>query len=711
MARAWAMPDLHQTTVTIKCSRTHEQTSMRLTSPGKLCDLPDAMLYWDSETTFEANFRDQTRKLDASMDTLERLKAVTQLLDRSTHSDQSISHKTDFVLLFSPDVEDHRLLDWQVAHEGRLDMLDALKSGSKSFQGLVRCTKLNGKPLVFSGMVNTLTQEEDPEVMCTPLFKRRNFEAPNTLTARPSAVPMALSERSASTVRLCASECTVDSLDYRFARFYLFVPSLLRHIEAFTVADQLQKTVLRNVPFCSPIHILTAISAPSAGRAKNYQRFEFLGDALLKFQTSVQLFVDHSNWPEGYLSQRKDSLISNARLARAAVAKGLDGYILTDPLRRKWSVPRISKADQEAEERKLGTKVLADVVEALIGAAYIDSGFETARACTNVFLPEISALVPQISPEELIQTKALADPAAETLIGHRFRHGSLLLEALTHPSCGIDAKTESYQRLEFLGDAVLDVLISTHLSRCSPELSQGQMTRIKAALANKNLLGFLCLSYSMDRDLVRIETAPTHHLQEVRYYERVPLWRFMRHHSLDVVQAHENVVNSYDQYGAEIHRNLNEGIAYPWKLLARLDLDKFYSDIVEGIFDAIFIDSRGNLSECERFFERIGLKFYATRMAKGNLHVLHPRDELQRLIGSSKLEINVEAVHSGVERATFRCTVKVEGEMIAEAQGCITKDEACVEGAQVAVTFLCSEKEIGTSLPLREHHQVRVLRP
>ena len=93
-------------------------------------------------------------------------------------------------------------------------MLDALKSGSKSFQGLVRCTKLNGKPLVFSGMVNTLTQEEDPEVMCTPLFKRRNFEAPNTLTARPSAVPMALSERSASTVRLCASECTVDSLDY-----------------------------------------------------------------------------------------------------------------------------------------------------------------------------------------------------------------------------------------------------------------------------------------------------------------------------------------------------------------------------------------------------------------------------------------------------------------------------------------------------------------
>jgi len=61
-------------------------------------------------------------------------------------------------------------------------------------------------------------------------------------------------------------------------------------------------------------------------------------------------------------------------------------------------------------------------------------------------------------------------------------------------------------------------------------------------------------------------------------------------------------------------------------------------------------------------------EIYATRVAEGILHVVHPKDELQGLVGSSKLDINVQAVHSGVRRATSRCTIKVEGDMIAEAQ-------------------------------------------
>ncbi|KAL5424806.1 hypothetical protein PMIN05_012114 [Paraphaeosphaeria minitans] len=428
-----------------------------------------------------------------------------------------MSHKTEFVLLFNPDIEENLLPDWLEAHEGRIDMLDALRGGSRNVQGLIRPTKLNGAPLVFSGMDNGVEQEDDPEVRSVPLFKHRNFEAPNTLTKRPFDAPIAVAEQSSAGVRLRVSDCTVDSLAYRFAKFNLFVPSLLRHIEAYTVAHQLQETILWNVPFCSRTHIVTAISTPSAGRATN---------------------------------------------------------------------------------------------------------------CNHV-------------TDVTCSTKSLEEPGAETLIGYRFRDGSLLLEALTHPSNGIDAKTESYQRLEFLGDAVLDVLVSTLLSRCLPELSQGQLTRIKAALVNNNLLGYLCHHFSMDRNLVRIETELTHGLREVRYCEKVPLWQFMRHHSLDLVQAHKNVGHTFEQYGTDIRKNLSEGTPYPWKLLARLDPDKFYSDLVESIFSAIFTDSRGDLSECERFFERIGLTYYATRMAEGTLHVVHPRDELQGLVGSSKLDINV----------------------------------------------------------------------
>jgi dsRNA-specific ribonuclease len=691
MAQAWADPELHQTTVTIRCNRTHEELSMRLTTPGKLPNVPDTLLYWDSKTTLNASFRHQTRSF-ASVDMLKELRAATQLLDRSTHSDQSPSNRTDFVLLFGPDIGDDGFRDWLRANKGRIDMLAALSSGVRNFQGLIKSTKLNGTPFVFCGTLCELAQEDDPEITCIPLFKRRNFEAPNTLADCFSAAPTAHSVPASTAVRLRASDCTFDSLDFKFAKFNLFVPSLLRHIEAFTIAYQLQETILQNVRFRDPTHIVTAISAPSAGRATNYQRFEFFGDALLKFQASVQLFVDHGNWPEGYLSQRKDSLVSNVRLARAAVAQGLDRYILTDPLRRKWSAPRISDAYQQADERRLGRKVLADAVEALIGAAYMDSGFEAARACSNVFLPEISARVPRIPQPLLRETKTPEESEVETLIGYRFQDGSLLREALTHPSCGVDAKTESYQRLEFLGDAVLDVVISTHLSHCLPELSQGQMTRIKAALANRNLLGYLCLRFGMDRSLVRVETGPAYNLQQVRYHERVSLWRFMRHHSLEVAQAQERVVQGYSLYGAEIHASLSEGAAYPWRLLARLDLDKFYSDIIESIFGAIFIDSRGDLSACDDFFERIGLRLYAARMAESRVHVVHPRDELQRLIGSSKINLNVEMMQLGAERPVFRSTVTVDGEKIVEAQECVTKEEAYVEGARAAVKFLSSEQ-------------------
>ncbi|OAF98597.1 uncharacterized protein CC84DRAFT_1182102 [Paraphaeosphaeria sporulosa] len=194
-----------------------------------------------------------------------------------------MSHKTEFVLLFNPNIEENHLPDWLEAHEGRIDMLDALRGGSRNAQGLIRSTKMNEAPLVFSGMANGVEQEDDPEVRSVPLFKHRNFEAPNTLTNRPFDAPIAVAEQSSAGVRLRASDCTVDLLAYRFAKFNFFVASLLRHTEAYTVAHQLQETILRNVPFCSRTHIVTAISTPSAGRATNCNhvadvtcsRFEF----------------------------------------------------------------------------------------------------------------------------------------------------------------------------------------------------------------------------------------------------------------------------------------------------------------------------------------------------------------------------------------------------------------------------------------------------
>jgi len=100
---------------------------------------------------------------------------------------------------------------------------------------------------------------------------------------------------------------------------------------------------------------------------------------------------------------------------------------------------------------------------------------------------------PTNRPETRSQTRPTHAPADSTphpgidaierLVGHRFKDRSLLLTALTHPSM-IDMTKVSYERLEFLGDAVLGLGVAESLYRDHPDWSEGALTRARAALVN-----------------------------------------------------------------------------------------------------------------------------------------------------------------------------------------------------------------------------------
>lgn len=73
----------------------------------------------------------------------------------------------------------------------------------------------------------------------------------------------------------------------------------------------------------------------------------------------------------------------------------------------------------------------------------------------------------------------------EETIGYEFENKELLKLALTHPSWSGEMKknrTESNQRLEFLGDAVLELVVSEVLYNKHPELGEGELTRMRASL-------------------------------------------------------------------------------------------------------------------------------------------------------------------------------------------------------------------------------------
>ena len=79
----------------------------------------------------------------------------------------------------------------------------------------------------------------------------------------------------------------------------------------------------------------------------------------------------------------------------------------------------------------------------------------------------------------------------QKVIGHEFKNFDLLVEALTHPSIAHERGSECNhhnQRLEFLGDAVLQLVLTDRIYKLYPDLPEGKLTQIRAHLANRHTL-------------------------------------------------------------------------------------------------------------------------------------------------------------------------------------------------------------------------------
>ncbi|MEX1010240.1 MAG: ribonuclease III [Chthoniobacterales bacterium] len=92
----------------------------------------------------------------------------------------------------------------------------------------------------------------------------------------------------------------------------------------------------------------------------------------------------------------------------------------------------------------------------------------------------------------------------ERHIGYKFRNSLLLAEALTHPSLSFERKTFHFdnQRLEFLGDAVLQLVITHHLYRLFPTFSEGQLTKLRSRLVSREGLKQHAVALGLGRYLM-----------------------------------------------------------------------------------------------------------------------------------------------------------------------------------------------------------------
>src|SRR6266576_3184980 len=102
------------------------------------------------------------------------------------------------------------------------------------------------------------------------------------------------------------------------------------------------------------------------GIRNSNERLEFLGDAILEFVVSKELYKDFPDKEEGYLTALRANLVNTISLAGVAEKLDLGSLIF------------LSKGEEDGGGRK-NTSLLADTVEAIIGAMFIDKGIEEAE--------------------------------------------------------------------------------------------------------------------------------------------------------------------------------------------------------------------------------------------------------------------------------------------------------------------------------------------
>ena len=88
-------------------------------------------------------------------------------------------------------------------------------------------------------------------------------------------------------------------------------------------------------------------------------------------------------------------------------------------------------------------------------------------------------------------------------IGYQFKDQDLLVQSMTHPSMSAEQReaVENNQRMEFLGDAVLQVILTEHLYRILPDQAEGHLTKIRASLVSRRALADCALRLGLEEYL------------------------------------------------------------------------------------------------------------------------------------------------------------------------------------------------------------------
>ncbi|KAI8070951.1 hypothetical protein BC940DRAFT_253249 [Gongronella butleri] len=366
---------------------------------------------------------------------------------------------------------------------------------------------------------------------------------------------------------------------------WMLIPSIMTRLDSVLLALDARKRYDLDV---QDLLIMEAYTTPSASMEMDYERLETLGDSFLKFVATIRLFINFPLSNEGELHCMRIRVICNRSLYRAAKRLKLYRYVTSQAFNRRHWRPHGFVAANDTDEfhdqvhrHMLSDKCLADIVEASLGAAYLSGGLEAGLRCAIAmqipfdlmeswrdFWPTYKKTRESVPPRA--ETRALRSVnivAVQEISKYKFDHPLLVVEALTHASLP-NSTAPCYQRLEFLGDAILDFLVVRYLFERYPGAPPGILTDLKDACVNNHILSYVCLHIKMHHHII--------------------------HYSSVLIKAIETI----DHQIKQVEASGNAGHEF-W---LDFNMPKVLSDVIESMLGAVFVDSQFRLEPVQELF-------------------------------------------------------------------------------------------------------------
>jgi len=269
-------------------------------------------------------------------------------------------------------------------------------------------------------------------------------------------------------------------------------------------------------------------------------------------------------------------------------------------------------------QHSIPDKSIADAVEALIGAYLISSGPKGALLVMQwLGLKVMKNEEGRDDPEDPVwhwlpppRSPLIVDPEEgqeqltklyigsgleefeEDILGYSFKDKAFLVQAFTHNSYFDNQVTDCYQRLEFLGDAGLDFLITRHLYDDPAKHSPGVLTDLRSALVNNTLFAKLAVKYKFNcylnvltQDLFRVIKKFVEKVQSDRSRKETDLNLFISEgecENLEDVEVPKALGDIFESVAGAIYLDSGMSLDAVWKVyfrMMKLEIEYFRKNV------------------------------------------------------------------------------------------------------------------------------------